>query len=220
MEQGIILPLDKPYGWSSFDAVRYVQRQIKQRLGLPKFKIGHAGTLDPLATGVLLLCLGKATRQVESLQSERKEYLAVVRLGAITPSYDLETQPAEPLPCQHIAQAQVETVLQQMTGEQEQMPPAFSAKNINGKRAYELARKGTDVALHPNTIHIYNIRLLKFALPFVELQIECSKGTYIRALARDIGVHLGCGAYLASLRRTASGAYNSSALVNIDEIFG
>lgn len=219
IETGAVLPMDKPYGWSSFDVLRYVQRQITQRSGIKGFKIGHAGTLDPLATGVLLLCLGKATRQAQTLQDERKEYLATICLGATTPSFDLETEPDSIAPYEHITQAQAEAVLQQQVGEQEQMPPNFSAKNVNGQRAYQLARKGQEVILKPSAIHIYSVELLRFDLPYLVVRIACSKGTYIRAFARDVGRLLDCGAHLAHLRRTAVGSYTERELCTIDQIF-
>ena len=219
LEQGLVLPLDKPYGWSSFDAVRYIQRGIRRHLGLSKIKIGHAGTLDPLATGALLICLGKATKQAQELQNSRKEYLAVLRLGGVTPSCDLETDPCCHQPFAHITKADAERVLPLLTGRVLQTPPIFSAKNIDGARAYHLARRGVDIALPPVPVDIYSIEITDFALPFVTLLVTCGKGTYIRALARDIGNVLGCGAYLARLRRTACGIYHEQTLCSVDGVF-
>jgi tRNA pseudouridine55 synthase len=213
-----ILPFDKPYGWSSFDAIRYVQRRIKEKTGEKKFKIGHAGTLDPLATGVLVICIGKATKQAESLQAEQKEYLTTLKLGAITPSFDLETTPEGFMPIEHLTQADIEAQLQKMLGEQAQIPPMHSAKIINGKRAYELARKGQEVEIKPNHISISSIEVEEFALPYLTVRIRCSKGTYIRSFARDLGISLGCGAYLCALRRTASGSFNETNIVNAEQV--
>jgi tRNA pseudouridine55 synthase len=215
LEHGIIIPVDKPFGWSSFDAIRYVQRQFKRRFGVSKIKIGHAGTLDPMATGMLLLCVGAATKQIERLQDSRKEYRAILRLGAITPSYDAETAPMNPLPCGHITMQDLHDVLGGFVGVQQQIPPVYSAKVVDGCRAYVHARKGHEVALRANSIHIYSMVLLEFDMPYVVIKVVCSKGTYIRALARDIGAGLGCGAYLVWLRRTACGEYSESSMQQI-----
>ncbi|MDR1225724.1 MAG: tRNA pseudouridine(55) synthase TruB [Prevotellaceae bacterium] len=213
-----ILPFDKPYGWSSFDAIRYVQRKIREKTGEKKFKIGHAGTLDPLATGVLTICIGKATKQAESLQAEQKEYLATLRLGATTPSFDLETTPEEFKPVRHITRADIEAQLQKLVGEQAQTPPVYSAKIINGKRAYTLARKGEEVEIKPSYINILSIETEEFTLPYLTVRIRCGKGTYIRSFARDLGLLLGCGAYLCALRRTSSGSFSEANMVNAEEL--
>ncbi|MDR0418755.1 MAG: tRNA pseudouridine(55) synthase TruB [Prevotellaceae bacterium] len=216
LEDGLVLPLDKPYGWSSFDAIRFVQRSIQKKFGIKKFKIGHAGTLDPLATGVLVVCLGKATKQVELLQAEKKEYLVDICLGATTPSFDLETEPEQVQDTHHITFEQIRSALDEMLGEQEQIPPMFSAKIINGKRAYTLARKGQVVDIKSNKINIFEIQILEFNNPHITILVSCSKGTYIRSLARDLGERLECGAYLTGLRRTVSGSFNEANLQSIE----
>ncbi|MDR3297749.1 MAG: tRNA pseudouridine(55) synthase TruB [Prevotellaceae bacterium] len=213
-----IIPLDKPYGWSSFDAIRYAQREIQRATGERKFKIGHAGTLDPLATGLLLVCVGQATKQAEQLQAEPKEYLANICLGATTPSFDLETELVPQASYSHVSRASLEAQLSQMLGEQLQMPPQFSAKQVDGQRAYALARKGVEVHVKPNAIAIYSLDVVRFAPPHVDLLVRCSKGTYIRSLAHSLGQALGCGAYLCGLRRTANGGYRIEKSVTPDGI--
>ena len=214
----LILPLDKPYGWSSFDAIRYVQRIIRKKADGERFKIGHAGTLDPLATGLLLICIGKATKQSESLQAGQKEYVAEVCFGATTVSYDLETEPIPTPNAPTVSRKQLEMELQKMLGEQLQMPPRFSAKQIDGQRAYELARKGIDVDVKRSLINIYELQLLEFDYPYAKILIRCSKGTYIRTFAHDLGNALGCGAYLSGLRRTASGNFTILQSVSIEKL--
>ena len=214
-----ILPFDKPYGWSSFDAIRYVQRIIREKTGEKKFKIGHAGTLDPLATGLLLICIGKATKQAQALQAEQKEYLAHVCLGATTASYDLETTPVPTPNALPVSREQLEQQLRKMTGEQLQLPPSFSAKQIDGQRAYALARQGVEVAVKPAQVTIYALELLEFSYPHATILVKCSKGTYIRSLAHDLGVALGCGGHLCGLRRTASGEFRVEAGVEeVEEV--
>jgi tRNA pseudouridine55 synthase len=213
-----ILPLDKPYGWSSFDAIRYVQRIIRDKTGEKKFKVGHAGTLDPLATGVLLICIGKATKQAESLQAEQKEYVADICFGATTASYDLETAPVPTPNAPALTREQVEAQLHSMLGEQLQVPPHFSAKQIDGQRAYVLARKGLDVDVKSSLINIYELQLLDFDFPHAKILVRCSKGTYIRSLANDLGAALKSGAYLCGLRRTASGNYAVEQCVNVEQL--
>lgn len=204
---GEILLFDKPLGWTSFDLVNKVRSFLCRELKIKKLKVGHAGTLDPLATGLMIICTGKATKQVERLQSEGKEYLATLKLGATTPSFDLETEEDRQYPAGHITPDRLEAVLQQFTGTLQQLPPLFSAVKINGKRAYEHARRGTDPVLTEKTVVIHNIELVSFEMPQLELRVSCSKGTYIRALARDIGTALDSGAYLTALRRTRSGDF-------------
>lgn len=214
---GEIIGIDKPLGWTSFDAVKRVRGAVQRRLHLKKFKVGHAGTLDPLATGVLIICTGRATRRIEELQNGDKEYVATIRLGATTPSFDLETQIDNTYPWEHITREMAESVLPTFTGRIMQVPPVFSAVKIDGKRAYNLARKGKEVELKAKPLHIKEMELLDFALPEIRLRIVCSKGTYIRALARDLGVALGSGAHLTALRRTRVGNVGIADCLAIDE---
>ncbi|MDR3184595.1 MAG: tRNA pseudouridine(55) synthase TruB [Prevotellaceae bacterium] len=209
-EEGFIIPVDKPYGWTSADVVRKVKRILRTVPEWRNSKVGHAGTLDPLATGVLLVCVGKATKQAERLQAEEKEYVAGIRLGATTPSFDLEKEIDHTYPFEHITREAVAHALQQLTGTHEQIPPVFSAKLIAGKRAYELARAGQEAKMKPAVVTIYELELQQFALPDIILRITCSKGTYIRALARDLGATLQSGGHLTGLRRTRSGKYHVS----------
>jgi len=204
---GEVLLFDKPYRWTSFDLVGKVRNFLTRELNLKKLKVGHAGTLDPLATGLMVLCTGKATRQVESLQSQEKEYIATLKLGATTPSFDLETEEDHQYATDHISKELLMKTLKQFTGSLEQIPPVFSAVKIDGKRAYIHARAGNTPELKSKTIVIKEIELLFFELPEATLRINCSKGTYIRALARDIGAALNSGAYLTALRRTRSGDF-------------
>ncbi|MDR3366305.1 MAG: tRNA pseudouridine(55) synthase TruB [Prevotellaceae bacterium] len=218
MIKEVILPFDKPYGWSSFDAIRYVQRAIQRKAGEKKFKIGHAGTLDPLATGLLLICIGRATRQAEQLQAGQKEYLAHICLGAVTPSCDLETEVAQTFGYRHVTRELAERQLQDMLGEQLQAPPQFSAKQVGGQRAYALARKGVEVDVKPSLVSIYSAEVQEFDLPYLSVLVRCSKGAYIRSFARDLGRALGCGAYLCGLRRTASGCFSLKDSVNAEQL--
>lgn len=202
---GEILYFDKPLEWTSFDLVNKVRYMIKRKLGVKKFKIGHAGTLDPLATGVLVVCTGKATKRIEELQYQTKEYVATLRLGATTPSFDLEQEIDAEYPTEHITREMVEDTLKTFLGEIQQIPPVYSAVKVNGKRAYDYARKGNEVELKPKLLVIDEIELLDCQLPYITIRVVCSKGTYIRALARDIGIALKSGAHLTSLRRTRVG---------------
>lgn len=214
---GEIISVDKPLGWTSFDVVKRLRGAIQRRLHVKKFKVGHAGTLDPLATGVLIVCTGRATRRIEDLQNGSKEYVATIRLGATTPSYDLETEIDATYPTEHIGREDVERVLESMTGHIMQVPPVFSAVKVDGKRAYNLARKGKDVELKAKPLHIAEIELLGFELPDVRVRIVCSKGTYIRALARDLGEALGSGAHLTALRRTRVGEIDLSRTLTLTD---
>ena len=216
---GEILYIDKPLGWTSFDAVKRVRGALLRRLKVKKFKVGHAGTLDPLATGVMLLCTGRATKRIDELQAGVKEYIATLRLGATTPSFDLETQVDATYPTSHITRELIETTLNQFIGRIEQVPPAFSACKIDGVRAYDLARSGQDVDLKPKILVIDEIELLGYDKESEELQIRvvCSKGTYIRALARDIGAALGCGAHLTALRRTRVGDVTIDKCLSVEQ---
>lgn len=205
--KGEILSFNKPYGWTSFQVVSKVRSAISKKLHVKKMKVGHAGTLDPLATGVLIVCTGKSTKLTDELQSHTKEYIATLKLGATTPSYDKETEEDAVYPTEHITKELVETVLQRFIGTIEQTPPEYSAVKINGKRAYEFARKGKSVELKPKTLVIDSIELLECNFPEIVIRVVCSKGTYIRALARDIGRELQSGAYLTGLVRTRIGEY-------------
>ena len=243
-QAGEILYIDKPYRWTSFDVVNKVRWLLCKRLGTKKLKVGHAGTLDPLATGVMIVCTGRATKRIDELQAHTKEYVATLRLGATTPSFDLEHEIDSYYPTEHITREQVEAVLKTFLGRIEQIPPSYSAVKVDGKRAYDLARKDKDVELKPKVLVIDEIELVGLSLneklkmkneesslpslprtgmrnkafltspaqptdaesyPSITIRVVCSKGTYIRALARDIGVALGSGAHLTALRRTRVG---------------
>jgi tRNA pseudouridine55 synthase len=206
--EGKVLLFDKPYEWTSFDVVGRVRSMIRKAYGLKKIKVGHAGTLDPLATGLMIVCTGKCTKQIDLIQQGEKEYVATIELGKTTPSFDKETQIDGTYPVEHITQNLINNVLSKFIGAIQQIPPVFSAKMIDGKRAYESARDGKEVEMKASTIEIKKMEVLKFEMPFLELKIVCSRGTYIRSLARDIGLELGSGAYLTALRRTRSGDYN------------
>lgn len=214
--QGETLYIDKPLGWTSFDAVKRLRGSLSRRLGVKKIKVGHAGTLDPLATGVMILCTGKATKRIDELQAGIKEYVATMALGATTPSFDLETEIDATYPVNHITRELVEEVLDKFKGRIEQVPPTYSACKIDGKRAYELARKGKDVDLKPKILVIDEIELLDYRQDSITLRIVCSKGTYIRALARDIGLALHSGAHLTALRRTRVGDIGIDDCLSVD----
>ena len=219
-EEGLVLPIDKPLGWTSTDVVRKV-RTLMRLLGHRKIKVGHAGTLDPLATGVLLICVGRATKQVDTLQAEEKEYLAEIELGATTPSYDLEHPVDTRYPWEHITRAEVERILSGFIGEQEQEPPVYSAKKLEGRRAYEYAREGEEVNMRRAVINIYSTRLETCELPTsprLTVRILCSKGTYIRAFARDLGRKLSSGAHLTGLRRTRSGGFQIEHCLSLETL--
>ncbi len=219
-EQGCIAVIDKPLEWTSTDVVRKIKFALR-KIGYPRIKVGHAGTLDPLATGVLLVCIGRATKMVEALQAEEKEYVADVVLGATTPSFDLEHPIDRTYPTEHITREKVVEALRSLEGERLQAPPLYSAKKIDGMRAYELARAGgtTDsVELRKAPIHIYEIELQEYALPRIRIRVRCSKGTYIRSLAGEIGEALDSGAHLSSLRRTRSGGFTAEKAWQLEEL--
>ena len=204
--EGYVAVIDKPYEWTSADVVRKIKFQLR-KCGYPKIKIGHAGTLDPLATGILLVCIGRATKMVEALQAEEKEYIAELQLGATTPSGDMEHEVDQTYPTEHITREMVEQALQSLTGEREQLPPLYSAKKVQGVRAYEFARAGEEFELKKALVNIYELELLEYDMPRIKIRVRCSKGTYIRSLAFEIGEALNSGAYLSSLRRTRSGGF-------------
>ena len=204
---GEVLYIDKPLEWTSFDAVKRVRGALQRRMKVKKLKVGHAGTLDPLATGVMIICTGRATKRIDELQAGVKEYIATIQLGATTPSFDLETEIDATYPTGHITRELIESTLERFKGRIEQIPPAYSACKIEGQRAYDLARKGEEVELKAKILVIDEFELQDFDAENISLQIRvvCSKGTYIRALARDIGEALGSGAHLTALRRTRVG---------------
>lgn len=204
--EGVILCIDKPYAMSSFGALAHIRFLLTKKMKY-KVKVGHAGTLDPLATGVLILCTGKKTKEIESLQAHTKEYVATLQLGASTASHDMEHPVEEVFPTEQITRQKVEQVLQMFVGDVEQVPPVYSAVCVNGKRAYQLSRKGKDFEIKAKVVHIDEIELLHFDEEMMQMSIRvvCGKGTYIRSLARDIGEELGSAAFLTSLCRTRVG---------------
>ena len=218
-QEGEIIGINKPYGMSSFGALAYVRTRLSKALHVKRLKTGHAGTLDPLATGVLILCTGKATKRIEQLQQATKEYTATLQLGATTASYDREHTVNMTYPTRHITRELIEQVLAQFIGEIQQVPPEYSACNIGGDRAYKLARKGEKVELAPKTLRIDEIELLSFDPQTMQMSIRvvCGKGTYIRALARDIGEALGSGAFLTALCRTRVGDLRIEQCLTFDE---
>ena len=215
--EGEIFCIDKPLNWTSFNAVKRLRGAVIRRTGLKKIKVGHAGTLDPLATGVLIVCTGKATKRIEELQTGVKEYVATIALGSTTPSFDLETEIDATYPVDHINRELVEEALKNFVGRMEQVPPAFSACKIDGKRAYTMARKGKDVELKAKELVIDEIELQDYKTGEISVRVVCSKGTYIRALARDIGEALGSGAHLTALRRTRVGDVKIDDCLTIDD---
>jgi tRNA pseudouridine55 synthase len=217
IREGEVLYFDEPLKWTSFAVVNKIRYHLCRKLGVKKLKVGHAGTLDPLATGVMILCTGKATKRIEELQYHTKEYVATLQLGATTPSFDLEHPIDATYPTEHITRERVEEVLRGFVGSIEQVPPAYSACKIEGERAYNLARNGEEVKLKAKTLVIDEIELLDYQLPFITLRVVCSKGTYIRALARDIGVALESGAHLTALRRTRVGDVRVEQCMQVDE---
>lgn len=216
--EGIVLPFDKPYRWTSADVVRKVKFIAQKHFHKKNLKVGHAGTLDPLATGVLLVCLGKATKQAEALQAEKKEYIAQIELGATTPCFDMEKEIDCTYPYEHITREMVEAAIPGFLGEQDQVPPVFSAKLIDGTRAYEMARAGEEVVMKPARITIYEMEIVEFELPRLVLRIKCSKGTYIRSIARDMGKALGSGGYLSGLVRTQSGGFHVGKALSMEDM--
>ena len=207
-KNGQVLLIDKPLNWTSFQVVNKLRWAIRKKFGLKKIKVGHAGTLDPLATGLLVICTGKKTKTIETYQAESKEYTGRLRLGETTPSYDLETEVDKNWPIDHITPELIEDASQHFTGKIEQSPPIFSAVKQDGVRLYEMARKGEKVEVKKRRVEIFEFEITQIALPEVDFRVRCSKGTYIRSLAHDFGQKLGSGAHLTQLRRTRSGKFD------------
>ena len=214
---GEVIVVDKPLGWTSFDAVKRVRGAIQRRLGMKRFKVGHAGTLDPLATGVLLVCTGRATKRISELQEGMKEYVAEVTFGATTPSFDLEKEIDATYPWEHITREKIEEVLPRFTGHVMQVPPVFSAVKVDGKRAYSYARKGKEVEIKAKPLEIREMEILGWEAPKLTVRVLCSKGTYIRSLARDLGTALDSGAHLTALKRTRVGDFSIADALDIDK---
>lgn len=219
--EGHIIVVDKPYEWTSTDVVRKIKYNLRHK-GYKNIKVGHAGTLDPLATGVLIVCVGKATKMVEQLQAEEKEYVTEMELGATTPSYDMEHPIDATYPTDHITREKVEQALAELCGERMQTPPVYSAKKIDGRRAYEYAREGavaeTETKMRQALINIYEMELLEYDMPRIKIRVRCSKGTYIRSIAMELGEKLESGAYLRSLCRTRSGGFTLALAENLENI--
>jgi len=208
-QNGQILLIDKPLTWSSFQAVNKLKYVLKRKYNLPKkFKIGHAGTLDPLATGLLIICTGKFTKKIPEIQSQTKEYTGTITIGATTPSYDLETEIDATFPINHIDDALIHQTAKGFIGEIDQKPPVFSAIKKDGKRLYEHARAGSAIEIASRKTTIYEFEITRIALPEIDFRVQCSKGTYIRSLAYDFGIALKSGAHLSALRRTKIGAFS------------
>ena len=214
--EGSVLYIDKPLTWTSFDVVNKIRWSLKTNLGIKKIKVGHAGTLDPLASGLVIVCTGRATKKISQFQDLEKVYDAKIRLGATTPSFDLETEVDHSFPWEHITNEMVNQALEKLTGPQDQMPPIFSAKSVDGKRAYSMARKGKTMELKTQAISIHKLVLQSIDLPDLSVHVECSKGTYIRSLARDLGEELKSGGHLTGLRRTRIGPYSVSDALTLD----
>ncbi len=216
-QEGFTMLVDKPYKWTSFDAVNKLRWNIKQKLGVKKIKVGHAGTLDPLATGLLVICTGKNTKLIESFTADEKSYTGTFLVGKTTPSYDLESEYDKEYPTEHITDELIEKVRLSMIGVQQQVPPIFSAKQVDGQRAYDLARAGKTVELKANTVEIIDFQITANRFPEIDFFIKCSKGTYIRSIARDFGLALESGATMIALRRTASGDFKIEDSKTVDE---
>jgi tRNA pseudouridine55 synthase len=216
-EEGEIIIIDKPLTWTSFNVVKKIELLIRKHYGLKKLKVGHAGTLDPLATGILVICTGRKTKEISLLQDSEKEYVATIEFGKTTPSYDLETEFNGEFQTSHINVELINEKLNHFIGEIDQVPPIYSAKLIDGKRAYKFARKGIEMEMKPNKIFIKELEILSFENPMLKIRITCSKGTYIRSFANDIGKSLQSGAYLKALKRTISGNYKIKDAISIEE---
>ena len=215
-KEGEVLLFDKPYGWTSFQLVNKIRWLLCRKFDWKKLKVGHAGTLDPLATGLMVICTGKATKQIPMLMGFDKEYVAELKFGETTPSYDMETKVDKTYPVEHITRELIEGTLKKFKGKIDQVPPKFSAKQVNGVRAYDYARKGLEIELKPSQVVIHKFELIKYEMPYASFIINCSKGTYIRSLARDLGENLNSGAYLTGLKRTKIGDYQLNNSLNIE----
>lgn len=216
--KGEVLLIDKPLGWTSFRVVDHIRWHIRKKLGVKKIKVGHAGTLDPLASGLLIICTGKETKNIDSYQAQIKEYTGTIRLGATTPSYDLETEINQTFPTEHLHKDLLISTTQNLTGEILQKPPIFSAKKIDGERAYEAARRGDDIEMPARKVTIETFDLSNINLPDVDFRIVCSKGTYIRSMAHDFGKELNTGGHLTALRRTKIGNFSVVDAFSIESI--
>ncbi len=214
---GTLLLINKPLNFTSFDVVNKIRWLVRKKLGVKKIKVGHAGTLDPLATGLLVICTGKMTKQIQFLTADTKTYIAEITLGSSTASYDLETAIDHKYPTTHITEAMVQEVAKSFIGEQEQTPPQFSAKKINGRRAYLDAREGITLEMKKNSIEIFDLKLIEIALPQIRFEVHSSKGTYIRSLANDFGKRLQSGAHLTKLQRIKSGDFDIADSLSIEE---
>lgn len=206
-ERGEVLLFDKPLYWTSFDLVNKVRIMIRNATGVKKIKVGHAGTLDPLATGLVIICTGKATKRIDEFIGQDKEYVTTLQIGKTTPSFDLETETDREFPVDHITEELIRKTLHSFIGEQQQIPPLHSAKYIDGKRAYEYARKGVEKELKPVTVFFRELELVSCHIPEITIRMLCSKGTYVRSFARDFGVALGSGCHLSALSRISSGSF-------------
>ena len=215
--EGQMLLINKPLEWTSFDVVNKIRYSLKKYFNIKKIKVGHAGTLDPLATGLVIVCTGKATKQIDQFMGMDKQYLADIRFGATTPSFDLETEPDQIFEWEHITKEMVEVTLQKFVGQIDQMPPAFSALKVNGRKAYDLARQGKEVELKARSVNISALELVEWNGQDVKVDVSCSKGTYIRSLARDLGAALNSGGHLTGLVRTRIGEYELAESISIEE---
>ncbi|MDA7557563.1 tRNA pseudouridine(55) synthase TruB [Flavobacteriaceae bacterium] len=213
---GQVLLIDKPLNWTSFQVVNKIRWEIRQAFNVKKIKVGHAGTLDPLATGLLIICTGKMTKQIATFQGQKKEYTGVITIGQTTPSYDLETEVNQTFPTDHVTQDLVEETARQFIGETNQFPPIFSAVKHHGKRLYEFARAGEHIEIKSRKVTIYDFEILEYVNKNIDFRVACSKGTYIRSLAHDLGKALNSGAYLSKLHRTKIGDYNVESAMTVD----
>ena len=217
-QAGTTLLIDKPQNWTSFDVVNKLRHRLRKLTGIKKIKVGHAGTLDPLATGLLIICTGKFTKKLTEFQGFDKEYTGTFKLGGTTPSYDAETEVDQTFPTHHITAELIEAARQQFLGTIQQVPPMFSAIKVNGQPLYKKARKGEKVEIKARTVHIEEFELTNIDLPDISFRLHCSKGTYVRSLAHDMGKTMGSGAYLTALRRTQVGPYRIENAWNLDEL--